>query len=230
LVVPEAPPEPVVPVAALELLLVIELLVLEAPPEPAVPLLHMPMALVVELHTSPVGQPLPAVPRQPGSQSWVAVLQTCPLIEPPQSESCEQPGPQVPVGVLQMGPPGSVAQSALLAHLPQLPMVGPAVKQCGAPACVQGSLVVTPRSPSQGTQVELVASQTGVPAVHAALFVAVHWTQVFVVALHAGLAPEHWPSITQATQTPWFGPCVAQRVDRHTTSPFAAVQGPSPLA
>jgi hypothetical protein len=155
---------------------------------------------------------------------------TCPLIEPPQSESCVQPGPHTPVVMLQMGPAGSVVQSELVSHLPQLPMVGPLVKQCGALCWAQGSLVVAPRSPSQGTQVELVASHTGVPAVHALVFVALHWTQVFVVVLQAGLAPEHWLSMMHATQRPWFEPLVAQTVDRHTTSPFDPVQGPSPLA
>jgi hypothetical protein len=135
---------------------------------------HMPTALVVEVQVSAEGQPLPPVPRQPGPQSWVVVSQTWPLIEPPHSESSVQPGPQAPVVVLQINPAGSPVQSAFVAHMPQVPAVAPVVKQCGALLAAQGSVAVEPRSPLQGTQVELVVSHTGVAPVHAAVFVALH--------------------------------------------------------
>jgi hypothetical protein len=193
---------------------------------------HMPMVLSVEVQVCAgiVGQPLPPVPRQPDSHIAVVVLQTRPLFDPPQSESFEQPGPQAPVTVLQMGPDGSPVQSASVMHLPQVPAAAPEVKQWGVALSGQGAIAVEPWSPSQGTQVEVVTSQTGVEPMHAEVFVAVHWTQVFVVGLQVCVVPEHWLSIRQATQTPVFGPAVPQRVDRHTTSPFALVQGPSPSA
>jgi hypothetical protein len=188
---------------------------------------HMPMALVVEVQVSAgvVGQPLPPVPRQPGSQVWVVVLQTWPLVETPQSESCEQPGPQAPVVVLQMSPAGSPAQSALVMHLPQVPAASPLVKQCGVLLSAHGSVAVEPRSPLQGTQVELVASQIDVVPRHAEAFEAVHWTQVFA-APQAGLAPLQALSVRQATQSFAFWPEVAQRPLMQTRAPAAMVQVP----
>jgi hypothetical protein len=193
---------------------------------------HVPIVLSVEVQVSAgiVGQPLPPMPRQPGSHVDVVVLQTWPLFDPPQSESVEQPGAQAPVVVLQMGPVGSPVQSVSVMHLPQVPAAAPEVKQWGVALSAQGAVAEEPWSPSQGTQVDVVASQTGVDPMHAEAFEAVHWTQVFVVALQVGVVPEHWLSIRQATQTPMFGPVVAQRVDRHTVPPFAPVQGPSPSA
>ena len=196
---------------------------------------HMPIVLSLEVQVQRRHrgvQPLPPpVPRQPGSQVDVVVLQTWPLFDPPQSESVEQPGAQTPVVVLQMGPDGSPVQSVSVMHLPQVPAAAPVGEAVGRGAVgAGGPSRMEPWSPSQGTQVDIVTSQTGVEPMHAEAFEAVHWTQVFVVALQVGVVPEHWLSIRQATQTPMFGPAVAQKVDRHTVSPFALVQGPSPSA
>jgi len=67
--------------------------------EPVV-IMHMPGALVVELHVSPVGQPLPFMPRQPAWHMPVVVLQITPLTVSPQSLSAVQ----APRMVMTLGP------------------------------------------------------------------------------------------------------------------------------
>jgi len=58
----------------------------------------------------------------------------------------------------------------------------------------------------------------------------VHCTQVLVVVLHTGVPAGHSELVVQATQSPPFGPVVAQKVDRQSVVPSVAVHGPSPLA
>ncbi len=50
------------------------------------------------------------------------------------------------------------------------------------------------------TQVLVAVSQAVMPDMHAEVFAAVHWTQVWVVVLQAGVAPEQLVSVVQATQ------------------------------
>jgi hypothetical protein len=54
-------------------------------------------------------------------------------------------------------------------------------------------------------------------------------TQRFAVVLQSGVAPLHCESIRQATHSPWFGPPVAQRLERQTVAPLAPSHGPSPF-
>ena len=52
--------------------------------------MQVPIVLSFDVHTFPAAHPFPPLPRQPGSQVWVA-LQTVPDVGPPQSESMTQP-------------------------------------------------------------------------------------------------------------------------------------------
>lgn len=142
-----------------------------------------------------------------------------------QSASLSQPVAQSPVVVLQTWPFGHIAS---VVHMPHWPVMVPLRKQKGWPGVGHGSVAEEPWLPLQGTQVEDVASQTGVSLAHVVELT--HWTQVLVVVLQTGVAPEHCESIEHPTQVPAFGPEVAQMVERHTLSPLPALQGPSPLA
>jgi hypothetical protein len=85
-------------------------------------------------------------------------------------------------------------------HLPHAPLDA----QYGPAAVGHASLAVDPLSPLQATHALDVMSQIGV-------------------------LPLHCESIAHASQSPAFGPLVAQIVERHTVDPFAIVQGPSPF-
>jgi hypothetical protein len=74
----------------------------------------------------------------------------------------------------------------------------------GAKVDEQGSVTLVPLSPLQTTHVSVVPSQTG-------------------------SAAGHVPEATHCSHLPAFGPVVAQIVERHTTVPSPAVQGPSPF-
>src|SRR6185312_8056130 len=65
-----------------------------APPAPPSGIgwpLQLPTSAVTEVQISPDGQPLPPVPRQPGTQRDEAGSQMRPDVVPPQSLSCVQP-------------------------------------------------------------------------------------------------------------------------------------------
>ena len=52
---------------------------------------------------------------------------------------------------------------------------------------------------------------------------------LFVVASQIGALPMHCELSVHCSQSPMFGPVVAQIVERHTAAPFAPEQGPSPF-
>src|SRR4051812_20610987 len=60
---------------------------------------QLPITMVVELQVTPAGQPLPPVPRQPSPHWLVVVLQTLPLVRPPQVLSLF-PSPQSPMSAV----------------------------------------------------------------------------------------------------------------------------------
>src|SRR5438105_1179651 len=74
------------------LLLPSQTLALVGPPQSASLMhgTHMPMVASAEVQGSPTWQPLPFIPRQPGTQVWVDVSQTVALVGPPQLASVMQ--------------------------------------------------------------------------------------------------------------------------------------------
>ena len=90
-------------------------------------------------------------------------------------------------------------------HSTHAPSFAPAVKQAGAIAVVHAAGVAAPRSPSHFTHVP-AALQIGVVPLHWAL--EPHCTQVWLVSLHAGVAPTHSTGscVVHATHLPVSGP------------------------
>jgi hypothetical protein len=144
-----------------------------------------------------------------------------------QSESEAHSDVQSPLVVSQRWPE-CPAHSAFVPHLPHCPAIAPERKQKGSAIVPHDSDVAAPKSPSQATHVEVGTSHTGSSLGHLAELV--HWTQAFVVALQAGVAPEHCEFIVQATQRFSFGPVVAQMADRQSVVPSDESHGPSLLA
>jgi hypothetical protein len=85
-------------------------------------------------------------------------------------------------------------------------------------------VAVVPLSPLHPTHV-LVALQKAVVPVHAVVFVAVHWTHVFVVVSHAGVGAAQFVSVAHASHLPELGPDVTQTPPMHW---FVVAQVPSP--
>jgi hypothetical protein len=143
-----------------------------------------------------------------------------------QSVSTKQPLTQSPLDVSQMVPVWPV-QSALVVHLPHAPAIEPLRKQNGCPVGHE-SVDWLPLSPLQATQACALPSQMGVWPEHCDE--SVHPTQVPELVSQCGVDPEHCASMVQPTHVPAVEPVVEQLPERHTLSPFDAVQGPSPLA
>jgi len=71
----------------------------------------------------------------------------------------------------------------------------------------------------------------GVVYFHVPLLVGLNVSpNVSLVASHTGVTPEHALLDVHWTQFPASAPVVAHRVERQTTAPFPAVQGPSPFS
>jgi hypothetical protein len=141
--------------------------------------------------------------------------------------------PHVWLASSQRGPLAFPVQSPSVTHSTHAPEVGPLSTQAGTTAVRQGSAVVAPKSPVHATHASFGAPtlQTGVVPVQAVVSVAVHVPQVWLVVSQSGplglpVQPAFAVQPLVAAQTP-VGP---QIPDWHTTAPFEAVQGPSPLA
>src|SRR5580658_7184957 len=93
-------------------------------------------------------------------------------------------------------------------------MQAPVAEQYGA-ATGHASVAVVPLSPLHGTQVS-VAPHSGVLPVHAVAFVCVHWTQSFVVRLHAGVGAAQFVSLAQFSQWSVFAPVVTHTPAMHS--------------
>jgi hypothetical protein len=109
----------------------------------------------------------------------------------------------------QTGAAPTHSVGSAVVHWTQRPASAPVLTQAGALVARHAAGEPVPRSPSQATQLP-AALQIGVAPEHCAL--ELHWTHLFVVALHAGLGETH-ASVSAAvhsTHMPAPGPVVRQ--------------------
>jgi len=170
---------------------------------------HCPQA--PELWQAGVDPPHSLSPAQP-RQVCVAVLHTG--VVPPHW-AFEVQATQAPAPVLQTGVPPAHWAALVAEHWPQAPhgsQAGVAPPHSPSPPQARQVWVAVLHTgvfpphwalERQGTQVEVGASQTGVPPVQALALVAEHWPQAPEDS-QAGVAPPHSPSPAQARQV-----CVA---------------------